>query len=381
MAYVYGRYGTRGNDYFGPDTYKNPNITFVNTLGLEGDDFIESGAKPDGIDGGANIDTVAYSYSNAAVTVDLQLPTQRGGYAEGDRLKAVENVVGSQFDDQITGDGGNNRLEGGRGADVLNGGNGNDTLVGGIDGSDDGLLGGIGSDTVEYTDASSNMTIKLGGDNGFIGTGVVNGGHTSMIIGGQNFFVFRPDVIEDHLFSIENVIAGSGNDTIIGNSANNQLEGGAGNDRIEGGVGFDVLFGDSGDDTLIGGSGSDTMYGGLGADTFIFRGNDIQIPTRDFIRDFEHGVDKIDLSAIDASSFAKGDQAFRIVDSRFAETGNHFSGLAGELVIVTTNFSPNVGHSYKTVMGDNDGDRVADFQIEVSSLFQALQLTASDFLF
>ena len=85
--------------------------------------------------------------------------------------------------------------------------------------------------------------------------------------------------------TIENVIAGTGNDTISGNVAANRLEGRAGNDvltgeegsdHLIGGGGFDLLEGGDGDDHLTGGTGHDTLTGGAGEDTLIGNaGNDL----------------------------------------------------------------------------------------------------------
>ncbi|MDP2215618.1 M10 family metallopeptidase [Phenylobacterium sp.] len=70
---------------------------------------------------------------------------------------------------------------------------------------------------------------------------------------------------------IENVIGGSGADTILGNSANNEIRGGDGrsylrgfdgNDQIWGGRDFDDLHGNAGNDTLWGGGGDDWVVGG-----------------------------------------------------------------------------------------------------------------------
>ena len=69
-----------------------------------------------------------------------------------------ENVIGTNFDDTITGDSGNNRLigntgkdtlTGGAGNDFLEGGDGNDSLTGG--GGNDSLIGGLGADKFVFT--------------------------------------------------------------------------------------------------------------------------------------------------------------------------------------------------------------------------------------
>jgi Ca2+-binding RTX toxin-like protein len=116
-----------------------------------------------------------------------------------------------------------------------------------------------------------------------------------------------------------------GNDMMDGGTGNDTLNGGAGNDTLLGGAGIDILNGDDGDDVLNGGAGRDTLNGGIGndrligsvgrdimsggtgSDTFVFNANIKEIgkslATNDQILDFTSG-DKIDLSAIDASSAA-----------------------------------------------------------------------------
>ncbi len=78
---------------------------------------------------------------------------------------------------------------------------------------------------------------------------------------------------------------------INGDGANNTLSGTHLDDLIYGGNGNDTLHGNGGDDILFGGSGLDRLYGGTGADVFIMDGG----PDQDQIRDFELGLDHIDL--------------------------------------------------------------------------------------
>jgi len=80
-----------------------------------------------------------------------------GGDAEGDTGFNFQNILGSAFNDVLTGCGCPNVLNGGDGDDALNGragddvlkgGAGNDTLLGGV--SRDLLYGGTGSDTFDF---------------------------------------------------------------------------------------------------------------------------------------------------------------------------------------------------------------------------------------
>jgi Ca2+-binding RTX toxin-like protein len=57
--------------------------------------------------------------------------------------------------------------------------------------------------------------------------------------------------------SIENVVGGSGNDTLTGSNADNVISGGLGNDTLQGGAGNDTLSGGAGSNVLDGGSGND----------------------------------------------------------------------------------------------------------------------------
>ena len=55
-------------------------------------------------------DTASYMDSRDGVTVNLQIGTGAGGDADGDRLRDIENLLGSRFNDMLTGDNGDNRL-------------------------------------------------------------------------------------------------------------------------------------------------------------------------------------------------------------------------------------------------------------------------------
>ncbi len=80
---------------------------------------------------------------------------------------------------------------------------------------------------------------------------------TGIIATLQNGFV---NVIFAGVTSIENIVGGSGNDSLTGNDKNNVLDGGAGDD---------ILSGLGGDDTLYAGLGTNILYGGDGYDTGI----------------------------------------------------------------------------------------------------------------
>ena len=99
--------------------------------GLDGDDLLDGGAGNDVIDGGAGNDTASFASAAGGVHVNLS-KTKGQQTGEGrDTLINIENLDGSGFADQLTGNSGNNVLSGNNGADVLIGGAGADDLWGG----------------------------------------------------------------------------------------------------------------------------------------------------------------------------------------------------------------------------------------------------------
>ncbi len=147
------------------------------------------------------------------------------------------------------------------------------------------------------------------------------------------------------------VSGGEGADTLVGGSGNDTLQGDAGSDKLIGDIGSDSLAGGLGSDTLEGGAGADTLSGGAGADTFVFRAADVG--STDRILDFSRvDGDKVNLRSIDANVNAAGDQNFVFIGS------GAFTKVAGELRAVISN-----GNT--TLMGDTNGDGVADFQLVV----------------
>lgn len=89
--------------------------------GGDGNDLLLGGVGDDTLFGGAGIDTASYAAATAGVEIDLSwLEEQQTRGAGVDTLIAIENLIGSGFDDV---------LAGGAGANVLRGGAGNDRFV------------------------------------------------------------------------------------------------------------------------------------------------------------------------------------------------------------------------------------------------------------
>lgn len=211
---------------------------------------------------------------------------------------------------------------------------------------------GGGNDTYDFSNYASNLTVdlrpgawtstapnqlaKLYSDGSRVAAGNI-----------ANALLFQ----EDTRSLIENAVGGSGSDALTGNETANLLKGRDGMDK---------LFGLAGNDTLDGGLGADTLVGGAGGDVFDFNSiKDTPSGARDTIQDFMPGIDHIDLRSIDANTAVTGDQAFSFIAAK------SFTGQSGQL-----NFANRV------LSGDMNGDKVADFQVHVSSV---PALAAADF--
>lgn len=149
---------------------------------------------------------------------------------QGDDRSLIENAIGGDGNDFITGNHADNHLQGGAGDDVLEGGAGDDVLD-----------GGTGIDSVSFSLSDEAVTIDLGAE-------TAHSAHTGT----------------DSLLNIENAIGSWGDDTIFGGANDNRIDGGNGNDMIEGRGGDDTLFGGLGHDEIDGGAGADFIYGGTG---------------------------------------------------------------------------------------------------------------------
>ena len=74
-------------------------------IGGDGNDVIPGFANADTFNGGAGFNTVDYMHYGAAITVDLADPTQNSGNAKGDTYTNITNVIGTNYDDTLIGDG------------------------------------------------------------------------------------------------------------------------------------------------------------------------------------------------------------------------------------------------------------------------------------
>ena len=146
---------------------------------------------------------------------------------------------------------------------------------------------------------------------------------------------------------------GNGFDMLYGDAGNDKLYGEAGTDYMFGGDGNDVLKGGDGNDFLLGGAGRDSLFGGDGSDTFAYTGlTDSTDSNTDIIYNFQHGIDRIDLSTLGYSGFTAG------------------RASATELRITYS------AHSDRTYLRDDH----SDFQIALKGDYRGI-LTNQDFTF
>ena len=328
-----------------------------------GDDVLNGGAGADVLIGGSGLDTVTYATAGAPVSLDMAAGVHTGE-AAGDQVSQVEGFVLTAFADGFNGAGGGEYVVLGAGADIAWGNAGDDYLQG--DAGDDVLsggpgadrmIGGAGLDSVTYAGAAAGVTLNMAtglhtgeaaGDvitevegfvltafaDAFIGAGggefvVLGAGNDSglgnagddtlsgadgndALHGGANNDSLFGDAGEDSLFGDDGddqIQGGAGGDGIAGGAGIDGLSGGDGNDAIYGGDGDDVIVGGAGSDYIVGGSGRDYLVGGAGAgDRFAYTGvsdSSFANPAgRDYIADFEHGLDIIDLSGAKTSAAA-----------------------------------------------------------------------------
>lgn len=210
-----------------------------------------------------------------------------------------DRILGAGVAEALTGGDGNDIIKGLGGEDILSGANGHDTIFGGR--ANDRINGGDGDDVLW----------------GYRGRDILSGG-----AGDDHFYA-------GHGHDIAR--GGAGDDYMKGCNGNDRLHGGQGSDIMLGGSWRDQLFGGADDDFLFGGNGRDTLSGGEGNDVLTgggthYRGDRQQdifsfedtpsVATEyDRIKDFEPGIDRLDVSSFD---FVSTDAFFNITIQRSA---------------------------------------------------------------
>lgn len=359
-------------------------IRLLSTGDTAGGNFVDAGTGDDGVinnfEGGNEIllGTGNDTYLGLGFALGGVADVVRAG--AGNDLIVVSTLLSTYF-----GDNGNDTFVSVGFRNTFNGGSGSDTISYEARSDDPTSIGRTGVDIRlnegrVFTGADRVETLisienARGSNNGdiIVGTNGVNKleglAGNDVIVGGGG------DDILDGGAGNDSLDGGADKDVLKGGTGNDEMFGGTGNDNLDGSSGNDLLNGGSGHDILRGGAGKDTLTGGSGNDTFVFKSvseasSSPSSSARDVITDFSRNADHIDLSAIDANTSSSGNQAFSF---RSAE-GSSFTGSKGQLIFDKTGS----GTSAKTiVMGDLNGDRTADFHIELKG---HINLSAGDFI-
>lgn len=147
--------------------------------GNGGQDTLIGGAGADLLVGGGGSDTADYSSSTSGVTVNINdTLAESGGDAQGDTLRGIENLTGSNSADALTGNGSSNILTGLGGNDTIAGNLGSDFIYGG-DGDDQIIAG---PDTVGTPVSPQNLTLDWT-SSGRVDNTEITGGFTDTIGG------------------------------------------------------------------------------------------------------------------------------------------------------------------------------------------------------
>ncbi len=191
-------------------------------------------------------DSVDFALTASSVAVDLGKTAQQtvnsGLNLAFAAANTLENAIGGNGNDRLTGNSLANTLTGNEGLDILTGKGGNDSLAGG--GGDDKYVfdadsplgtdtlneqANSGTDTIDFTTSSTGVSLSLAS----VATQVVN----------SNLSLFL-----NVSSTIEKLSGGAGDDTLIGNPLNNTILGNGGLDMITGAAGNDQLTGGLGND-------------------------------------------------------------------------------------------------------------------------------------
>lgn len=281
-------------------------------VGGGGDDTLNGGQGIDTLNGGDNNDTIVATHADGVDTItggagfdilDLsqvqgpvqvnQLAGTTTGSAGNDILTdVIEQIMGTNFDDVLSGGHGINVLDGGGGKDKFFGNNGDDLM-----------RGGTGDDTFFFSNSDGNDRLQGGAGFDVLDYSSLNGVVQVNQLAGTTTGTANNDTLLD-VFEM-----------VIGTAFGDVLSGGHGINSLKGGGGDDQIFANNGDDYVTGGTGNDTIALGGGSDTFDMRNGD----QRDTITDLVGGagvVDRIDLryyTGLGITTFTELQSSGRIV--------------------------------------------------------------------
>lgn len=325
-------------------------FTVKNTT--DGDDILSGRGGVNVLDGGAGYDTVL-----EVGDVDFNLNDQSLNGIGVNTLSSIENAI-------LTGGAGDNKFyfDGWSGAAQFNGGDGIDTLRGldlgntwQITGQNAGSL----NDNVTFSGmdnlsgGSLGDTFLLRDGQGVSGTVDGRGGINTL-----DYSAYTTAVTVDlasgqatgsgGVSNVQNVIGGSGNDTIFGDEQNNNFSGGAG------------------DDILSGRGGVNTFDGGTGNDTVLEVGDvDFTLTNQSLV-----GTGSDALANIESADLTGGASANKFVLSNWTGDGQVNGGGATDTLV-----GPNIDNSWQ-ISGQNAG--VVNSKLAFSAVENLVGGTAGD---
>ncbi|QDV43852.1 Leukotoxin [Stieleria neptunia] len=301
----------------------------------------------------SNQSTLDYSGFATGVAVDLANQTATGLTS----IVGFNAIVGSPFDDTLTGS---------EAAEFFTGGLGADTITGGQDvGAGETAIDQL----IEQRDADfrlTGLTLQIGNE----GEDIIREVELVSLIGGagNNRIDATGTLYATHLDG------GEGDDHITGGLGNDALIGGPGNDTLEGGLG---------NDTLGGGDGIDSMSGGLGTNTLVQSGSGRFVLTDTTI---DHGQGKNEIQTIELGENASG--TFRLIlegkhtVSISADANPDELTAALERLVTRDQFEVSAGAVAKSFqvefVGRSAGMDVAELVLDDSNLMAANPRVTSD---
>ncbi len=292
--------------------------------GGAGNDILRGGpANNDSMDGGAGAEdlldfsdgTVGMTFTLTQSAASSSIANGTAGLGNNDTYQNMEGVIGTNFNDTITGSNVAN--------DILRGGDGNDILNG---------AGGT-ADLIDFTGGTAGITFTL------VQSGI-----------GIAFNASGAGLGTDTYSNMEGVIGTAFADTLTGSLGNDILRGGGGND---------ILSGGDGNDMLTGGTGADILTGGNGNDSFIFNS---ALNNVDTITDLD--ANAADSIVLDNDIFTALGVIGTLATANFAANAGGNAGDADDYILYDTG----TGDLYYDADGNGAGAKILFARIDLPLL-------------
>ena len=348
--------GGIGNDILlGGDGNDNVNAGSGSDLIVGGD-----GAGDDTYNGGEGVDTVKYTSAVAAITVNLALGTATStagsdaSHIGTDTLSNIENIIAGDYADSLIGSDLNNAITGESGDDTIN--------------------GGLGSDVAIYQGVKSQYTITNNNNGTWTVADSVSGRDGTDTVSNIEFLQFT-----DQTYSLLGPLL-----PLTGSANVDTLNGSYGDDTITGLAKVDILDGKEGSDLYVMTSSTDhtaaeiTDTGSSGTDEVRFTSTSASTLT---LYAGDTGIEKITIgTGSRASAITSGTAALNINAAALAN-GVIISGNAGNNILTgSLGYSDTLvgGLGNDTYVVNNTGDVITEDEGAGTDLIQSsISYTAS----